>query len=82
MMIRKGFGTKLPWPNLRYYVSIGLEELVKTSKNFSQDSRSAVLDSNPGTAEHETGVLTTRQGGLVGTSNNSYFFGSTSKVGF
>jgi hypothetical protein len=45
---------------VRYYVGIFLEGLSKTTKNFSQDSRSRGRDLNPGTPENEAGVLNTR----------------------
>jgi hypothetical protein len=56
----KGCGKKRSWPNLRYYPSICLEGLRKTTKNLSQDTRSPVRDLNPGPPEYEEGVLTTQ----------------------
>jgi hypothetical protein len=47
-----------PWSNLSYCSSICLQELCKTTKNFSQDSRDR--DLNPGPPEYVVGVLTAR----------------------
>jgi hypothetical protein len=55
----KGCGRKRSWPNLKYYLGIGLEGLRKTTKNLSQHSRSPGRDLNPGPPEYE-GVLSTR----------------------
>jgi hypothetical protein len=44
---------------LRYYASIHLEGLRKTTENLSQDSRSPVLDLNP-RPNYEARVLTTQ----------------------
>jgi hypothetical protein len=52
-------------PVLRYYPSICLEELRKTTKTLSPDSLSPERDLNPGPPEHEAGVLTTRRRRLV-----------------
>jgi hypothetical protein len=41
----KGYGTKLSWPNLRYYTGIFLEGLRKITLNFSQVSRGLNLGS-------------------------------------
>jgi hypothetical protein len=57
MMDWEGFGRKRLWPNLRYYLSICLEGLIKTTKNLRPDSRSPGRDLNPGPPEYE-GVLT------------------------
>jgi hypothetical protein len=40
MVSRKGFGSKLSWPYLRYYPGIRLEELRKTTKILNHDSLS------------------------------------------
>jgi hypothetical protein len=56
----KGYGTKLSWPNLRYYPAICLEGLKKTMKTLSQDKRSSGRDLESGPPEYEAGVLTTR----------------------
>jgi hypothetical protein len=56
----KGWGRKRSWLNLSYYPSIFLEGLRKTTKNFSQDTRSPGRDLNPGPPEFEAGVLTTQ----------------------
>jgi hypothetical protein len=48
------------WPNLRYYPGIFLKRLRKTTKNFSQDSRSPGREMNPGPLEYEAGMLTIR----------------------
>jgi hypothetical protein len=45
---------------LRYYVGICLEELRKTTKNLSHDSRFSGRDMNLGPIDYEAGVLTTR----------------------
>jgi hypothetical protein len=42
----------------RYYSSIYVEGLRKTTKNHNQDSRSPGQDLNPGRPEYEAGVLT------------------------
>jgi hypothetical protein len=55
----KGCGRKRSCPNKRYYPGICLEELRKTMKDLSQDSRSPGRDLKPGTPEYEAGVLTT-----------------------
>jgi hypothetical protein len=59
MMNWKGFGRKWLWPNLRYYLGIHLEGLMKTMIILSQDSWSPSQDSNPGPPEYEAVVLTT-----------------------
>jgi hypothetical protein len=46
---------------LRYYTIICLEELRETTKNLSQDSRSAGRDLNPGLPDYEARVLFTRR---------------------
>jgi hypothetical protein len=56
----KGCGRKRSWPNLRYYPGTRLEGVRKTTKSLSQDSRSPGRDLNPGPAEYEARVLTTR----------------------
>jgi hypothetical protein len=56
----KGCGRKRSWPSLRYYPSIFLQELRKTTKILSQDSWSLGRDLNPGLPEYEAGVLTTQ----------------------
>jgi hypothetical protein len=58
----KGFGRKSSWPNFKvgYYPDSYLEELKKTMKNFSQDSRTPGRDMKPGPPGYEIGVLTTR----------------------
>jgi hypothetical protein len=48
------------WRNLRYYPGVCLENLRKTMKNLSQDSRSPGQDLDPGPPKYEAGVLTTR----------------------
>jgi hypothetical protein len=55
-----GRGRKESWPNARYYLYIFLEELRKTTKNFSQDSQSLGKDMNPGPLEYEIRVITTQ----------------------
>jgi hypothetical protein len=45
---------------LRYYSGICLEELMKTTKNLSQDSQFLGRDLNPGPPIYEAGVLTTQ----------------------
>jgi hypothetical protein len=47
---------------LKYYSGICLEELKKTTKDLSQDSRSPDRDFNPGPPEYEAGMLTMRFG--------------------
>jgi hypothetical protein len=44
---------KRSWPNLRYYPGICLDGLSKTTRNLSQDSRSAFRDLNPEPPEQE-----------------------------
>jgi hypothetical protein len=44
----KGSGIKRSWPNSKEISSICLEELRKTTKTLSQDSRYPSLDSNLG----------------------------------
>jgi hypothetical protein len=61
MMNRKECGRKQSWPNLRYYPGICLGGLRKTTKKFSQDSRSPGSDLNTGPPLHEAGMLTSRQ---------------------
>jgi hypothetical protein len=56
----KGCGRKQSWPNLRYYPSICLEGLRKTTKYLRQGSRSPGRDLNLGSPEYEAGVLTIR----------------------
>jgi hypothetical protein len=56
----KGCGRKRSWPNLRYYLTICLDGLRKTTKYLSQDGQSPGLVLNPGALEYETGMLTTR----------------------
>jgi hypothetical protein len=48
-----------------YYPGICLEELKKTTKTLSKDSRSPGSDLIPGPPEYEEGVLTTRPRRLV-----------------
>jgi hypothetical protein len=50
MMNWKGFGSKRSRPNLRYYLGIRLEELMKTTKNLNEDSRSPGPTVGPGTS--------------------------------
>jgi hypothetical protein len=59
MMDWKVFAMKRSWPNLRLYSGIGLEELSKTTKNLSHDSRFLGRDLNAGSPKHKTGVTTT-----------------------
>jgi hypothetical protein len=56
----KECGRKLSWPILRYYPSICLEGLRKTTKNLNHDSRSAGQYFDPWPPEYEAGVLTTQ----------------------
>jgi hypothetical protein len=56
----KGHGRKRSWPNLRYYLGICLEGLIKTTKNLSEDSWSPGRDLNPETPEYEAGALSDR----------------------
>jgi hypothetical protein len=65
MMNWKWFGRKRSWPNFKVGLLSqlshwGTEENSKTTKNFSQDSRSPGRDLNPEPPECEAGVLTTR----------------------
>jgi hypothetical protein len=53
----KECGRKRSWPNLRYYPNICLEDLRKSTKNLSQDSRYPGWDLNPGPPEYDAGVL-------------------------
>jgi hypothetical protein len=62
MMNWKGCGRKLSSPNLTYYPKISLEELRKSTKNCSQDSRSLGRDFNSRPPKYEAGVLTTTFG--------------------
>jgi hypothetical protein len=50
---------------LRYCPIICLEELRKTTRNLSQDSRSLGQDLNLGPSEYEAGVLTTQSQCLI-----------------
>jgi hypothetical protein len=56
----KGYGRKRSWPNLIYYPCICLEELSKTTKHLSQNSRSRGLNLNTRSPEYKAGMLTTR----------------------
>jgi hypothetical protein len=50
MMINaRGFGRKRSWPNLRYYASIRLEALRKTTKQLNQHSWLSGPRFEPGT---------------------------------
>jgi hypothetical protein len=53
----KTYGRKRPWPNLKCYPGIFLDGLRKTTKNLSQDSRSAGRDLKPGPPEYQVGAL-------------------------
>jgi hypothetical protein len=43
--------------HIKYYLSIHLEKLVKTTKNFSQDSECPERDSNQAPDEHNSEAL-------------------------
>jgi hypothetical protein len=60
MMNWKGCKRKRLWPNARHYLGICLEELRKTTKDLSDDSRSPGLRLISGPPEYATEVLTTR----------------------
>jgi hypothetical protein len=51
-----GYGKKQSWPNLRYYPSIWLEGLSKTTKTLSQDSQFLGQGLNPEPSECEAGM--------------------------
>jgi hypothetical protein len=57
MMNWKGCGRMRPRPNLRYYPSICMEGLRKTTKNLSQNSRCPGRDLNSWSPEYKEGVL-------------------------
>jgi hypothetical protein len=59
-MNSKGLGKKRPLPNLMYYPGIHLEGLRKTTRNLSEDNRSAGRDLNLGPLEHESEAVTNR----------------------
>jgi hypothetical protein len=56
-MDRKRCGVKRSWPNLRCYPGICLDELSKTTKTLSNNSRCTGWDLNSGTPEYEAGML-------------------------
>jgi hypothetical protein len=65
MMNWKGFERKQSWPNFKLlskYFSGGTEG---NHEHFIEDIRSPGRDFNPGPAEYEAGVLTTRPRRLV-----------------
>jgi hypothetical protein len=66
-MIWKACGRKLSLFDLRYYPSISLKELRRTTKNLSHDSRSRDRDFNPVPPECEAGILTSLPRRLVST---------------
>jgi hypothetical protein len=57
----EGCGRKRSWPNERSYPGICLEELRKTTKILSQNSRSPGRDLNSELSEYEQGVIAVRQ---------------------
>jgi hypothetical protein len=60
MMNGTEFGKKQSQPNFRYYASIHLERLRKTTKTSISIVSRQGRDLNPGLFEYEAGVLTTR----------------------
>jgi hypothetical protein len=52
----KGCGGTWSWPNLRYYNSICLEGLRKTTQTLRQESQSLRQDLNMGPPEYEAGL--------------------------
>jgi hypothetical protein len=56
MMNWKVFGSKWPWPNLRYYPGI-VEELKNLEK--PQDNRPPGRNLNPGPPKYEAGLFST-----------------------
>jgi hypothetical protein len=59
-MKRKELVRKRSRPHLKYYRSICLEGLKKTSKDLNQDSRSSGQGLNSGSPAYEAGILSTR----------------------
>jgi hypothetical protein len=49
-MNAKGFGRKWSWPNIRYYASIRLERLRKTTKKINQHSQLPEPGYDPGSS--------------------------------
>jgi hypothetical protein len=70
------------WPNLRYYPSIYLERLRKTTKTLSQDTRCPGRDSSPSTPEYETGVLTSWLWRPVNYNKCSYLHNRATQLNF
>jgi hypothetical protein len=60
-----GYGKKRSWPDLRSFPGIYVVRLRETTRNLSQDSRSAGQDLNPGSLKYRTGVLTIKTGRSV-----------------
>jgi hypothetical protein len=61
----KGCGSKLTWPDLRYYLDVFLEGLGKTTKVLSQDIRFPNEYLNPLSVEQGGGVLSIPSDGII-----------------
>jgi hypothetical protein len=70
----RGCGRKRSCPNLRYYPSIYVEGLRKTTKNLSQNNLSPGRDVNSGPPKYEAGVSTTGpRRSVTGNTNEAFY---------
>jgi hypothetical protein len=56
-MYQKGYARQRSWPNLMYYPFVLTQGSWKTTKSFSQNSRSPGRDLNLGSAKYEEAVV-------------------------